>query len=139
MLSEDPRKATRPEHPPRTPLVALGAWLADRGAEPDLLGDAGVEVTGVSLSSRRILPGDLYAALPGARAHGADFAADALAAGAVAVLTDPAGSARLSAGTPGLVVADPRRELGGLCAEVYGHPATALALIGGTGTAATGR
>jgi len=134
VLSEDPRTATRPEHPPRTPLVALGAWLADRGAEPDLLGDAGVEVTGVSLSSRRILPGDLYAALPGARAHGTDFAADALAAGAVAVLTDPGGVVRLPAGTPVLVVVDPRRWLGGLSAEAYGHPAAALAMIGVTGT-----
>ena len=132
MVSDEPRTDTRPAHPPHTPLAALGGWLAGRGATPQVHGD--VEVTGISLSSRRIHPGDLYAALPGARAHGAEFAADALAAGAVAVLTDPRGATRLPSGTPSLVVADPRRDLGGLSAEVYGHPARALRMIGVTGT-----
>ncbi|HJX43708.1 MAG TPA: Mur ligase domain-containing protein, partial [Geodermatophilus sp.] len=54
-------------------------------------GDAGTAVTGVTLASTEVLPGDLYAALPGARTHGARYAADAAARGAVAVLTDPAG------------------------------------------------
>ena len=48
-------------------------------------------VTGVTLRAADVRPGDLFAALPGARAHGADFAAEALAAGAAAVLTDPDG------------------------------------------------
>ena len=56
---------------------------------------AGVDVTGVTLNSRAVQPGDLYAALPGSNAHGAAYAADAVAAGAVAVLTDPAGAAVL--------------------------------------------
>ena len=51
-----------------------------------------VEVTGLSLSSQRVRPGDLYAALPGSRAHGATYAAEAVAAGAVAVLTDEEGA-----------------------------------------------
>jgi len=93
-----------------------------------------VEITGISLSSQRILPGDLYAALPGARAHGVEFVTDALAAGAVAVLTDVGGAARLPAGTPALVVSDPRRELGGLSSHVYGDPASSLRMIGVTGT-----
>ena len=44
-----------------------------------------------------VQPGDLYVALPGARVHGAAFCADAVAAGAVAVLTDPDGRARATA------------------------------------------
>ncbi len=60
-------------------------------------------VTGLSLSSQRVVPGDLYAALPGARAHGAAYADDAVAAGAVAVLTDPDGAARVTE-APALVV-----------------------------------
>ena len=51
-----------------------------------------VDVTGLTLASQRVRPGDLYAAPAGARAHGASFAADAVDAGAVAVLTDPAGA-----------------------------------------------
>ena len=54
-----------------------------------------VVVTGVSLDSRAVSAGDLYAALPGFNAHGADFAGEAIAAGAVAVLTDAAGLERL--------------------------------------------
>ena len=38
-------------------------------------GLGGVEVTGITLDSRAVRPGDLYAALPGARTHGADFVA----------------------------------------------------------------
>jgi len=121
---------TRPDEPPRTPLAPLADWLGAevRGAV------AGVELTGVSLSSQRVRPGDLYAALPGARAHGIDFAATALAAGAVAVLTDPSGADRAPAGVPVLVVDAPRAVLGALAARVYGEPAAAMRMIGVTGT-----
>jgi UDP-N-acetylmuramoyl-L-alanyl-D-glutamate--2,6-diaminopimelate ligase len=96
---------------------------------------SGVEVTGVSLDSRTVVPGDLYAALPGAHTHGARYAAEAAAHGAVAALTDRAGSADvLAAGLPALVVSDPRAVLGTLAAEVYGHPDEQLLLIGITGT-----
>ena len=67
-------------------------------------------------------------------AHGIAFAADALAAGAVALLTDPAGAADAPAGVPLLVVAEPRRLLGRLAARVYGEPATAMRMVGVTGT-----
>ena len=63
-----------------------GADLRPRAADA-------VEVTGLSLSSQRVRPGDIYAALPGSRAHGATYAAEAVAAGAVAVLTDEEGAA----------------------------------------------
>ncbi|MDP3892616.1 UDP-N-acetylmuramoyl-L-alanyl-D-glutamate--2,6-diaminopimelate ligase [Nocardioides sp.] len=100
------------------------------GGDPD----SGVAVTGVSLSSSRVLPGDLYAALPGARAHGADHAREALTAGAVAVLTDEAGAARIPAGVPVLVVAEPRRALGPVSAAVYAVASGTLAMIAVTGT-----
>ena len=48
-------------------------------------------VTGIDLRAQGIRPGDVFAALPGARAHGASFAGTALERGAVAVLTDKAG------------------------------------------------
>ena len=125
--------ATRPSHPPTTSLRALAAWIAgELGVDADASGEA--ELTGITLSSDRVLPGDLYAALPGARAHGADFADRALAAGAVAVLTDPAGAERLDAAVPRVVVPDPRRVLGRVSAEVYGHPARRLVMVGVTGT-----
>ncbi|MFI7023534.1 UDP-N-acetylmuramoyl-L-alanyl-D-glutamate--2,6-diaminopimelate ligase [Micromonospora sp. NPDC049900] len=93
-------------------------------------------VTGVTHASQEVRPGDLYAALPGARRHGAEFAAGAAQAGAVAVLTDPAG-AESAAGTglPVLVVDDPRAVLGPVASTIYGDPTAHLLTIGVTGTA----
>jgi UDP-N-acetylmuramoyl-L-alanyl-D-glutamate--2,6-diaminopimelate ligase len=92
-------------------------------------------VSGVSLDSRHLSPGDLYAALPGAHAHGADFSAAVAAAGATAILTDPAGRDRARAsGLPTLVVDDPRARVGEVAAWVYGRPGDHLLLIGVTGT-----
>nr|WP_232072592.1 UDP-N-acetylmuramoyl-L-alanyl-D-glutamate--2,6-diaminopimelate ligase [Phytohabitans flavus] len=93
-------------------------------------------VSGVTHASGDVRPGDLYAALPGARRHGAEFVADAARAGAVAVLTDPAGaSAADAAGLPAIVLDDPRDALGVIAASVYGDPTEHLTVIGITGTA----
>lgn len=92
-------------------------------------------VTGVTLRAAEVRPGDLFAALPGARAHGADFAAAAVAAGAVAVLTDPAGADRArAAGVPLLVHPAPRAAVGPVAAAVYGDPTSRLRVLGVTGT-----
>ena len=84
-----------------------------------------VGVTGVTLDSRAVRPGDLYAALPGARVHGATFAADVRDRGAAAVLTDHEGAAlmaRAGVALPAVVVAQPRAVLGAVAALVYGSP-----------------
>jgi UDP-N-acetylmuramoyl-L-alanyl-D-glutamate--2,6-diaminopimelate ligase len=92
-------------------------------------------VSGVTLDSRDVRAGDLYAALPGAHVHGAQYCAAAAQAGAHAVLTDPAGRDLAgAAGLPVLVVDDPRARLGEVAAWVYGHPARDLTLVGVTGT-----
>lgn len=96
--------------------------------------NAEVVVTGITLSTTRVRPGDLYVALPGSRVHGARFAAEAAAAGAVALLTDRAGAGMAGDRLPTLVVPDPRAVLGGLSALVYAHPGRSLNLIGITGT-----
>ncbi len=110
--------------------------LADLLAAP--AGDlADVCATGVTLDSRAVEPGDLYAALPGARAHGADFVAAAAAAGAVAVLTDPEGARRTrDAGVdlPLLVVERPRAVLGKVAAAILGTDHLGLRMLGITGT-----
>lgn len=126
--------ATRPQHPLRTPLADVAAWLSDRGDPVRLVGDGSVRVSGLTLSSQRVRAGDLYAALPGSRSHGARYVPEALASGAVAVLTDEEGAAAVDDRAPVLVVTDPRRLLGRLAARLYGDPATDLALVGVTGT-----
>jgi UDP-N-acetylmuramoyl-L-alanyl-D-glutamate--2,6-diaminopimelate ligase len=95
---------------------------------------ATVSVTGVTHDSRAVRPGDLYAAVPGATVHGARFAAQAIAAGAVAILTDAAGRDLIDAALPILIVDSPRAVLGKAAAWVYGNPARDLTLIGITGT-----
>jgi UDP-N-acetylmuramoyl-L-alanyl-D-glutamate--2,6-diaminopimelate ligase len=128
----EPDGLTRPTYPPRTPLAQVAAWT---GAELRPPTSDTVEVTGLSLSSQRVQPGDLYAALPGSRAHGATYAAEAVAAGAVAILTDEAGAAVIGGTTtPLLVLEDPRSVLGHVAASLYGDPARALTLMAVTGT-----
>ena len=132
--------AIRPARQRPKPLSALGSLLGVRldpgtrvrnSYSPNDLGC----VSGVTLDSRAVSPGDLYVALPGAKVHGAAFSADAVAAGAVAVLTDPDGRARAAAtGVPVFVLADPRGKLGEVCCWVYGNPSSRLRLIGVTGT-----
>jgi UDP-N-acetylmuramoyl-L-alanyl-D-glutamate--2,6-diaminopimelate ligase len=121
--------ALRPRNPPRRPLSAL----LDEVAGLHLHGSADVDVSGCTHDSRAVQPGDLYAALPGARAHGADFAEAVLAAGAAAVLTDPAGADRFP-GIPVLVADEPRAVLGEVARWVHGNPADELLLLGVTGT-----
>ncbi|MER5203027.1 UDP-N-acetylmuramoyl-L-alanyl-D-glutamate--2,6-diaminopimelate ligase [Streptomyces sp. NPDC002825] len=118
----------RPEQARPTPLGDLAAQL---GA--DAPQDA--EISGITHDSRAVRPGDLYAALAGARTHGADFVAQAAGLGAAAILTDPAGAERAAAtGLPVLVVENPRGRMGELAAAIYGRPGEDLLQIGITGT-----
>ncbi|WP_339392881.1 UDP-N-acetylmuramoyl-L-alanyl-D-glutamate--2,6-diaminopimelate ligase [Brevibacterium metallidurans] len=104
-------------------------------------GDPDRVVTGVSHDSRTVTPGQLYAALPGANVHGARFAAELIARGVDAILTDPAGWAIIAAdvdaetlaGVSGLVVDDPRAVLGFVSAAIYGTDVRPE-LLGVTGT-----
>jgi UDP-N-acetylmuramoyl-L-alanyl-D-glutamate--2,6-diaminopimelate ligase len=126
--------SVRPRRPPLTPLSRIVGWLAAHDPTTHADGDPTTLVTGLTLSSKRVVPGDLYAALPGAFAHGIEYAADAIGAGAVAILTDPVGAAQLPPGVPVAVVERPRRLLGGLAARIYGDPAESMRMIGVTGT-----
>jgi UDP-N-acetylmuramoyl-L-alanyl-D-glutamate--2,6-diaminopimelate ligase len=124
----------RPSHPVGHALGALAEQVHAVTAPGFPLPD--IRVTGVTLRGQDALPGDLFAALPGASAHGARFAADAVAGGAIAVLTDAAGAAMLGAdpAVPLLVHPDPRAVLGDVASTVYGHPSQHLRVVGVTGT-----
>ncbi|MDX1589852.1 MAG: UDP-N-acetylmuramoyl-tripeptide--D-alanyl-D-alanine ligase [Oleiphilaceae bacterium] len=84
-----------------------------------------VTFTGVSIDSRTTRPGDLYIAIPGARYDGHDFAAEAAAAGAVAVM----GERAMAVSLPQMQVADSRVALGQLGAmnrQRYQGPLVAI-------------
>ena len=98
-----------------------------------LRGDALTEITSVCCDSRCAGPGALFVCLPGRHADGHDFAVQAVAAGAAAVLCthDVPG---LPAGCAVLLAGDPRRAMAALAARLYGEPARAMTMIGVTGT-----
>ncbi|HWZ85170.1 MAG TPA: UDP-N-acetylmuramoyl-L-alanyl-D-glutamate--2,6-diaminopimelate ligase [Thermoanaerobaculia bacterium] len=91
-----------------------------------------LEVERVTNDSRRVVPGDLFVALRGAKSDGLAFAADAVRRGAVAVVSDR--PAPPDAAVPWLVVAAPRRALALAAAHLNGDPAEKLVLAGVTGT-----
>lgn len=128
------RVACRDVPPPAHQPVTVGQVAASLGVAAPAVG-ANVLLSGLTLASDRVREGDLFAAVPGAIRHGAAFAAEAVTAGAVAVLTDPAGCAAASvAGVPVLVVDDVRAVLGGLAARLAGDPAAAMTVFAVTGT-----
>ena len=90
-------------------------------ANAELRGDAATVITGLTLSSKDVQEGDLFIALPGEKNHGADFVEDAISLGAVAVLTDVAGAAKVK-GVPVIVSSNPRRAAGVISAWFYSEP-----------------
>jgi UDP-N-acetylmuramoyl-L-alanyl-D-glutamate--2,6-diaminopimelate ligase len=92
----------------------------------------GIDVRGLTYDSRRVTPGDVFIALKGLKAAGADFAADAVRRGAVAVVADTPSDAGSS--VPWIVVPDARAAMASMAAELYGHPSRSMQVIGITGT-----
>ena len=95
-----------------------------------LRGDASVVATGISHVSNSLLPGQVFAALPGARHHGIQFVAEAQARGAVAVLSDRDPGRSL----PWLATDTPRRATALAAWALAGSPHRRLRMVGVTGT-----
>ena len=97
------------------------------------------QVTGLSLDSRSVKPGHLFAALPGSAVHGADFIPYALRMGASAVLTDRAGAETAAAALSGwsgavIVAEDARAALAGAAALWFeAQPDHVVAVTGTSG------
>ncbi|WP_395726474.1 UDP-N-acetylmuramoyl-L-alanyl-D-glutamate--2,6-diaminopimelate ligase [Nakamurella sp.] len=126
--------APRPQDPVGATLAAVAALIGARlapGDEPA----SDLRLTGVTLRAQDVRPGDLFAALPGSRAHGAQYAGQAIELGARAVLTDDAGAALLAGTTTTQLIVDhPRAHLGVVARLIYGDPSSHLAVVGVTGT-----
>jgi UDP-N-acetylmuramoyl-L-alanyl-D-glutamate--2,6-diaminopimelate ligase len=119
---------------PRPTLVpvALRAACQAIGADAPELGQ--LQVTGITVDSSDAQPGDVFAALPGQRVHGASFAREAAQRGAVAVVTDAVGATIVGEALPVVVIESPRAQVGVLAAEIYRRPADDLLMLGVTGT-----
>lgn len=97
----------------------------------------GAPVSGASVDSTDIYPGDLFIAIAGLQQHGARFAQVAVENGATAILTDEEGLTYLEdlpESVAILIVDDPRACAGPAAAFIYGYPAKYLTTIGVTGT-----
>lgn len=123
----------RPDSPPVHSL----ADFVERFAV-DVRGDVGgVSLTGITLATADLRPGDVFVAVRGVNRHGAEFSAAAAEKGAVAVVTDADGADLAEAsGLPVILVDDPRAALGDLSAWVYstGRDDDLPILFGTTGT-----
>ncbi|APT85093.1 UDP-N-acetylmuramoyl-L-alanyl-D-glutamate--2,6-diaminopimelate ligase [Corynebacterium aquilae] len=95
---------------------------------------AELTVAGISINAQACGQQDVFAAVPGTRAHGAEYAADSAAG---VIITDADGAAILQAAgdtRPLVVVDNVRRVLGPTSSELYGNPSHKLTIIGMTGT-----
>jgi UDP-N-acetylmuramoyl-L-alanyl-D-glutamate--2,6-diaminopimelate ligase len=111
-------------------LVKLLRGVESEGAAPY----SDLEVAEIAYDSRKVRPGTLFFAVRGEKADGNNFAADAIARGAVAVVSDQPRPAGVSAPTPWIEVPDARRALASVAANYFGRPAEVLKLVGVTGT-----
>jgi len=103
---------------------------AGREGSPDLVDVGAVDVRSVVHDSRAVAPGALFCCIRGAVTDGHRYAADAVAAGAVALLVEE----WLPLGVPQVRVASVRGVLGPLAARFHGEPSFAMRVLGVTGT-----
>ncbi len=92
----------------------------------------GIDIRGLAYDSRQVKPGDVFIALKGLKAAGADFATEAIGRGAVAVVAERPADAATA--VPWVIVPDARTTMAALAAELYGHPSQSMQVVGITGT-----
>jgi UDP-N-acetylmuramoyl-L-alanyl-D-glutamate--2,6-diaminopimelate ligase len=99
-------------------------------APADVLGRAPVEIADLAYDARVAGPGSLFFCVPGSRADGHEFAAEAVENGAVALVVERP----LEIDVPQLVVEDARRAMAVSADEFFGRPTGELEVVGVTGT-----
>ena len=87
-------------------------------------------VTDLAYDNRRVSPGTLFFCVPGFTRDGHDFAPDAVARGAAALVVQRP----LDLGVPEVVVPDVRAAMGAAAARMHGDPTARLQVVGVTGT-----
>jgi UDP-N-acetylmuramoyl-L-alanyl-D-glutamate--2,6-diaminopimelate ligase len=100
-------------------------------APAEVVGQAETAVHDLAYDARAVRPGSLFFCVPGMRADGHDFAQQAVANGAVALVVQRP----LDVPVPQLVVADSRAAMAPVADEFFGRPTKELAVAGVTGTA----
>src|SRR6476661_6618997 len=96
----------------------------------DVVGRAPVDVHELAYDARAVQPGAVFFCVPGTHADGHDFAGDAVAAGAVALVVERP----LDVAVPQVVVTDARAAMAPAAHEFFGRPTESLDVVGVTGT-----
>ncbi|MGE0744353.1 MAG: UDP-N-acetylmuramoyl-L-alanyl-D-glutamate--2,6-diaminopimelate ligase [Rhodospirillales bacterium] len=113
--------------------MRLAELMAANGRAPLAPALADIDVRGLAADSRAVQPGFLFAALPGAKADGRRFVADAVARGAVAVLApEETGEPPIATTVPVIYDAAPRRRLALIAARFYDRQPRRIAAVTGT-------
>ena len=114
---------------PGKPLSAL----IDALSEADVRGKEELYITGIVYDSRKVMPGNLFAALSGIHVDGHNYIKEAIERGASAILHERSLSAYNDKVTY-IKVPDSRRALSPISSAFYDHPSRSLFCIGVTGT-----
>ena len=135
-FSPRPERRTRRETLALNRVFKMAPKLSDYFSDGEILavkGGLDRPISGLAIDSRRVVPGNLFFALPGRRADGISFIDEAVSRGAVAVV-----SQKLPAHAPARVtfieVADARTALARVAQRYYKFPDRDMAVIGVTGT-----
>lgn len=96
--------------------------------------DSNLQVTGIAHDHRMVRPGFIFVAVPGFKRHGIEYAAEAFAAGAVAVLTDGVGRKLAPDNLVVIVSDDVRHDMAILARWFYENAQSKLMSVGVTGT-----
>ncbi|TAK39695.1 MAG: UDP-N-acetylmuramoyl-L-alanyl-D-glutamate--2,6-diaminopimelate ligase [Lysobacteraceae bacterium] len=109
--------------------MPLSALLPEVAGVP-----GGLVVSGLTMDSREVAPGDAFFAIGGFGTHGLRFVEQARAAGAVAILFDPDATEGLPAPTGEIAVPRLRARMGAMADQFHGRPSHAMTMVGVTGT-----
>src|SRR3954469_3533325 len=110
--------------------MTLRALLAGAGIEASGPPAADPEIEALAYRSESVTPGALFFCVRGFTADGHDFAPDAIARGAAALVCERP----LGLGVPEVIVEDVRAAMGPIAARFYGDPTSELRVVGITGT-----
>ncbi len=129
-VADQPKANTQPG---KSRVLDLAEVFAKTGAVlPPAAGQ--LTIRGIVCDSRKVAQGYLFFALQGVQHDGNKFIADAISHGAIAVASEGAPPAELSANVAWVRVPESRKSLAVAAANFFGHPAAALQLIAVTGT-----
>ncbi|HEX9122564.1 MAG TPA: UDP-N-acetylmuramoyl-L-alanyl-D-glutamate--2,6-diaminopimelate ligase [Actinomycetota bacterium] len=115
---------------PTTPLARPLSGLVASLPRAELRGDPATVVTALAYRSQDVEPGSLFFCIRGSRADGHDFASEAVARGAVAVVAERP----LEVDAAQVLVGSVREAMGPVSAEFFGRPADGMTMVGVTGT-----